>query len=124
MDRDVYLPACQAWATYELSCFKIIPDPEAIAASQEEVFCVPYARMNIHYFSNGCFLEEKPLLENIETIKDIPCAILHGRYDLSVSLRQARDLAHALPSAEFVIVPDGGHAGMDPSNIEAAIPLQ
>ncbi len=123
-DRDVYLPACRAWAAYELSCFKIIPDPKAIAASAEEVFCVPYARMNIHYFSNGCFLNERPLLDHVDLIRGLPCFILHGRYDLSVPLRQARDLANALPGAEFVIVPDGGHAGTDPANIRASLEIQ
>jgi proline iminopeptidase len=123
-DREIYLPACQAWAAYELSCFKIIPDPEAIAASTAESFCVPYARMNIHYFSNGCFLDEKPLLDNIDRIRNLPCFIMHGRYDLSVPLRQARDLAKALPSAEFVIVPDSGHASMDPANARAGLEIQ
>jgi proline iminopeptidase len=123
-DREVYLPACQAWAAYELSCFKIIPDPEAIAASRDEVFCVPYARMNIHYFSNNCFLDDKPLLEHAGRIRHLPCFILHGRYDLSVPLRQARDLADALPAAEFVIVPDSGHASMDPGNARAGMEIQ
>jgi proline iminopeptidase len=123
-DRDVYLPACRAWAAHETSFFKLIPDPKAVAAGQEEIFAVPYARMNIRYFSNNCFLSERPILDNISRIRHIPCTIIHGRCDLSVPVRRAMELKAALPDAELIIPPDAGHAGSDRSNIVACIEAQ
>jgi proline iminopeptidase len=123
-DRDVYLPACRAWAAYETSFFKLIPDPKAMEAGQDEIFAVPYARMNIHYFSNDCFLNEKPILDNIAGIRHIPCTIIHGRYDLSVPVRMAMELKDAMPDAELMIPPDAGHAGSDRSNVAACIEAQ
>ena len=41
---------------------------------------------------------------------EIPAMVIHGEADASISLEIGRNLADGLPNAEFVIVPDAGHA--------------
>ncbi len=56
-------------------------------------------------------IEENQLLRNAGRIKDIPCTIVNGRYDMCCPLVTAYKLHQALPRSKLVIVEDGGHGG-------------
>ena len=70
--------------------------------------------MEVHYETNGGFLEEGQLLkpENIEKIKHIPCSIVQGRYDLICPASSAWELHKAMPESRLYIIPDAGHSAM------------
>lgn len=123
-DPDVHLPAVRSWCAYELSTCMLVPGPETLELMEQPEFVIPYARMNAHYFANGCFMVDKPILENIQRIEHLPGIIVHGRYDMSVPLRQATELASRWPKVELVVVPDGGHAFMDKAITAALIEAQ
>ena len=63
----------------------------------------------LHYEANDSFLNDNSILENIETIKNIPAIIVHGRYDLLCTLDQMWDLTKALPKSEYLILPSSNH---------------
>ena len=89
-----------------------------MAASQsDQVRAAAFARIECHYFVNGGFLEsEDQLLRDVALIRNIPCVIVQGRYDVVCPLRSAWQLHRAWPKAKLVIVPDAGHSAFEPGN--------
>lgn len=73
-----------------------------------------------HYTKNYGFLKEDSLIKNAGKLKNIPGAIIHGRYDMICPLITAWRLHQAWPRAEFIIVECAGHraANMIPEIIE------
>jgi proline iminopeptidase len=113
-DPAVHLPAARAWSVYEGSCATLLPSPETVSAFAEDVMALGLARLESHYFMNGCFLEDGQLLRDVARIRHLPGVIVQGRYDVICPLESARDLADAWPEAAFEIVPDAGHSAMEP----------
>jgi proline iminopeptidase len=60
------------------------------------------------------FLPEDALLRGVERLRQIPCAIVQGRYDVICPIRSADDLHRAWPEAEYAVVPDAGHSAREP----------
>ena len=52
-------------------------------------------------------------------IRNIPCVIVQGRYDVVCPMRSAWHLHRAMPKAKLVIVPDAGHSAFEPGNARA-----
>jgi proline iminopeptidase len=119
----VHMPAARAWSAYEGSCSTLLPSPETVAAFGEDRLALGLARIEAHYFRNGVFLPENQLLQGVERIRNIPGAIVQGRYDMVCPIVTADELARAWPEAQYVIVPDAGHSAMEPG-IRAALVAQ
>ena len=56
------------------------------------------------------FLEDNYILQNIANIKNIPLAIVQGRYDIVCPMRSAWDLKKSLPSSKLYIIDNAGHS--------------
>jgi len=82
---------------------------------------VAFARIENHYFVHGGFLREGQLLADAPSLAPIPAVIVQGRLDMCTPARTAFDLAARLPDAEFVVVPDAGHAFSEPGILDALI---
>ena len=39
------------------------------------------AKLEAHYFLTNCFMPDNYILDNIDTIKHIPCYVVQGRFD-------------------------------------------
>jgi len=62
--------------------------------------------LSIHYFSNGCFLEDDYIINNVNKIKHIPIVITQGRFDMVCRPEVAHRLAKTLgDSCRLHIVP-------------------
>ena len=48
---------------------------------------ISLAKIETHFFYNDCFIEENQIIKNIDSIKNIPCHIVHGRYDIVLCTR-------------------------------------
>ena len=73
-----------------------------------------FARIECHYFVNAGFLDsDEQLLRDVAGIRDIPCVIVQGRYDVVCPMRSAWALHRAWPEAKLVIVPDAGHSAVE-----------
>jgi proline iminopeptidase len=80
------------------------------------------ARIECHYFVNKGFLKtENQLIDNLDRIRHLPGIIIQGRYDLVCPMITAWELHKAWQEAEFIIVPDAGHAISEPGMINAII---
>ncbi|TMS00003.1 prolyl aminopeptidase [Nonomuraea basaltis] len=116
-DTEVHVPAARAWAAWELSANTLLPVSPPPLDDRE---LVGFSRIEAHYFSQGCFLQEGELLD-VAGIRHIPCVIVNGRYDMKTPPDAAWDLQLAWPEAELRIVEDAGHAGAEPGTLHELI---
>jgi proline iminopeptidase len=77
--------------------------------------------MEIHYAVNQYFIQENQILDNCSALHDIPTVIIHGRYDLVCPVEAALQLQEALPQAELMILPNGGHIAQGEEMIAALV---
>ncbi len=109
------LEAAKAWSIWEASTSKLIASSEVIAKHADGTFADAFARIECHYFVNHGFLrQDDQLLRDAHTLKDIPTAIVHGRYDVVCPLENAWLLKKQMPHAELHIIPDAGHSVGEP----------
>ena len=121
-DESVRFEAAKAWATWEGSALKLIPDQKVIDDFTEPDKAIAVARIECHYFVNNCFFEgDNYLLEHLDGIRHIPAVIVHGRYDVICPVMNAWDLHRAWPEAKLNIIPDAGHAATERGIIDALV---
>ena len=113
-DRAVQLEASRAWTDWEAQTITLLPDPEFTAGFADPEFARAFARIENHYFTNGCWLEEGQLLRDAGRLSGIPGAIVHGRYDMPCPAHYAFLLHEAWPDADFHLVEGAGHAATEP----------
>ena len=111
--------AARTWNAYEGSIISLLP---ANGGSQvSDAVSIARARVQLHYLTNQCFLQARPLLDVVEGLRDLPAVIIQGRYDMVCPPLTAYELHRAWPEAEFVMVPDAGHAAFEPGICDALI---
>jgi len=77
------------------------------------------AIISAYYFVNNSFVGDNYILENINSIKQLPAIILHGRYDMVCQIYQAYELAEKWRNAQLQILPCAGHSGFERQTIDA-----
>ena len=110
----VHMPAARAWSTYEGACSTLLPSPDTVAAFGEDRMALGLARIEAHYFGHEVIAPADDLVANVGRIRQLPGAIVQGRYDMVCPIVGADELARAWPEAEYIIVPDAGHSAMEP----------
>lgn len=120
-DPKVHMPAARAWSRYEASCISLLPDSAVVDDFTSDSKALSLARLECHYFVNRVWLEPDQLLKKVDRLRQIPAAIVQGRYDVVCPLRSADDLARAWPEARYIIVPDAGHAVTEPGIAKALV---
>jgi proline iminopeptidase len=123
MDPDpaIHMAAAHSWSIYEGSCSTLLPSAETVQGFADDVLALGLARMEAHYFRNDIFLPENFLLRNVHRIRHIPAFIVQGRYDLVCPIRTADDLTRVWPEARYHIIPDAGHAKLEPGILTALL---
>jgi proline iminopeptidase len=121
-NAQVRRSAAKAWATWEGSTSKLIPDAQMIAHYSDDEFAEAFARIECHYFMNNGFLsEDNFLLNNVDKIRHLPAIIVHGRYDVVCPVENAWDLHRAWPEAELKIIANSGHSLSEVGIVDALI---
>ncbi|MDR3616468.1 MAG: prolyl aminopeptidase [Candidatus Obscuribacterales bacterium] len=116
------LKAAKAWSIWEGSTSTLFVDEEMRREFAVDDFAVAIARIECHYFLNNCFFKGKnQLLRNAYRIRDIPCVIINGRYDMVCPISAAYALHKALPKSELVVIADAGHSMSEPGTREALL---
>ncbi|WP_029012410.1 prolyl aminopeptidase [Niveispirillum irakense] len=111
---SVRMQAARVWSMYEGACSTLLPSPELVAASGEDVHALGLARIEAHYFRNNMLNPEDKLLRDVEKIRHIPAVIIQGRYDIVCPIATADALHRAWPEADYIVVSDAGHSAMEP----------
>lgn len=120
-DPEVHGPAAVAWSTWEASGITLLPQPEVVARFTQPSYALAFARIENHYFVNHGWFEPEQLIRDAPRLRDIPTVIVQGRYDMCTPAVTAWDLHRALPEAEFLMIPDAGHAFDEPGILNALI---
>lgn len=113
-DPEVHLPAARSWARYEASCSALVPDPRHVAEAQADDHALALARLEAHYFANRLFLPPEGLLAGMNRLLRHPAVVVQGRYDIVCPAISADALSRVWPEAQLIMVPDAGHAAMEP----------
>lgn len=113
-DPQVRIEAAKRWSEYEASCSTLLSSSSALAHYSDERVALGLARIEAHYFANRSFLRRNQLIDGIECVRHLPCAIIQGRYDMVCPIRTANDLHLAWPEADYIVVPDAGHSAWEP----------
>lgn len=121
-DRTVQLAAAKAWSIWEGATSRLYTDPAMLNHYAEDDFALAFARIEAHYFVHGAWFDhDDQLLRNVDKIRQIPCAIVQGRYDVVCPLRSAWDLHLAWPEAKLEIVADAGHSALEAGIVDKLI---
>jgi proline iminopeptidase len=111
-DPAVHLPAAWAWVTWEDSIGTLLP---AAPTPFTDATALSMAKIECHYMINNLFFATDDfLLKNVHNLRDIPCHIVQGRYDMICPAESAFALAGELPNAKMHLVLDAGHASGEP----------
>lgn len=113
-DEAVRLEAAKAWTIWEGETITLLPNPGMASAFSNGHFALAFARLENHYFTHDCWLEEGQLLRDVHRLKGIPGAIIHGRYDMPCPLKNAWALHKAWPDASFHLIEGAGHTASEP----------
>ncbi len=121
-DAGVRAAAAKAWSTWEGATSKLLINSDMIARYGNDQFADAFARIECHYFTHrGWFSRDDQLLADVHKIRHLPAVIVQGRYDVVCPMKSAWDLHRAWPEAEFVVVPDAGHAASEKGTLSALI---
>ncbi|MCU0881903.1 MAG: prolyl aminopeptidase [Hyphomonadaceae bacterium] len=122
-DRDTRITAARAWSRWEGDALSIRGPDARPNRFEDDRFVEAFARIECHYFTNGGFLPHDGwLLEQAgEKLKGIPGRIVHGRFDVLTPLASAWALKTAWPDATLEIVPDAGHASLEPGIVDGLV---
>ena len=113
-DPAVQAQAARAWSLWEGETITLLHNQEYSDQFGDEHYAIAFARIENHYFVNEGWFEEGQLIRNAHRLKGIPGVIIQGRYDIATPPKTAWDLHKAWPEAEFIMVPDAGHAVSEP----------
>jgi proline iminopeptidase len=114
-DKALAQKIATAWSIWEIRCCTLIPDQVFVDAATNDDSAWTLARHEAHFMVNDCFLSENQILANCDKIKDIPTAIVHGRYDIVCPADNAWLLHQQLPKSTLVISDASGHASVEPN---------
>lgn len=120
-DEQIRLQAAKAWSIWEGNTSTLLRNEKIAADFGSDHMALSLARIECHYFVNNAFLEENQLINNVDRVRNIPCVIVHGRYDVICPAISAWELAQAWPEATLHIVPDAGHAAFEPGNVHELV---
>lgn len=113
--------AVKAWAMWEGKTSKLRLIPSSLNSFTERM-ADALSRIECHYFFNHAFFDtDRWILDNIDSIRHLPCIIIHGRYDIPCPLESAWELHLAWPEADLKIIPDAGHSSAEPGIMDALI---
>lgn len=115
-DPAVHKPAAEIWHSYERALSELQPATTTLvtAAPPADARVKPTPIMEAHYIRNSFFLKPNQLLDAMDNLKDIPGAIVQGRYDLLCPPRAAHDIAARWPNCTLTFSDTAGHAMTEP----------
>ncbi len=99
----------RAWAAWENALASI--DSDGAGGSGPAEYARAFSRLENHYFSHGCFLnEDQQILNNMDRIAHIPSVIVQGRFDMICPPVSAYNLSLLWPASRLVMIGKAGHA--------------
>jgi proline iminopeptidase len=105
----------RAWTRWE-NALASIETRGVITGDAPSEYARAFARLENHYFSNGCFLgEDGALMRNLHRMQNVPGTIVQGRYDMICPPRTAWQLHRSWGRSRLEMVGMSGHALSEPA---------
>lgn len=120
-DEVARMAAAKAWSIWEGRCSTLLAKEQVVEHYANPHTAMSLATIEAHYFVNQCFLQPNQILNNAESLAEIPGIIVHGRYDMVCPLDQAVSLYEAWPQAELDIIRDAGHSAFEASIVHGLV---
>ena len=120
-DPAIHQKAADDWCRWEAAVVAVDPRSKPSARWSRPDFRLAFARIVTHYFRHGAWLEDGVLLRNATALAPIPGMMIHARLDRAAPLTTARELAHAWPTSELVVVDGAAHSVTDAAMTKAVI---
>jgi proline iminopeptidase len=122
LDLAIQAQAAVDWSQWEGDTLSIRGPVDRPQKFNDSAFAVAFARIECHYFVNGCFFEhDQWIQDNIAKIRHIPAWFVQGRYDVVTPIETAWGIKSNWPEAHFEIIWDAGHASTEPGTIDALV---
>lgn len=112
-DELARMRAAEAWSVWEGRTSNLKTDPNTVAHFADPHHALAMARIECHYFIHKAFIRPNQIIEQAKHLNNIPCKIVHGRYDMVCPINQAFALKNALPHADLTICPQSGHSAFE-----------
>ena len=121
-DPVVHKPAAEVWHSYERALSELQPANSKLVTAPPPpgARTKPTPIVEAHYIDNQFFLKPDQLLNGMAALKDIPGAIVQGRYDLLCPPKAAFEIAARWPKCSLNLVDSAGHAMTEPG-VEPAL---
>lgn len=120
-DEAIQRKAALDWSRWEGIISSLDPGWEASDYFEDPDYCLQFARITTHYFSNGAWLEDDQILRDAHRLRDVPGVIIHGREDRANPYDMAWSLADGWPAGEFVTLHGAGHTPTSPLARDAVL---
>lgn len=105
----------RAWTRWE-NALASIETRGLVGGDAPSDYARAFARLENHYFSNGCFLgEDGALLNGLWRMTNVPGTIVQGRYDMICPPATAWDLHRHWGRSRLEMVGMSGHALSEPA---------
>lgn len=101
-----------AWATYELSVFKLKYSKEKVNEILKKIKYKAFSLIELHYLTHNCFLPKDYILNNANRLRNIPITIVQGRYDKVCPPSSAHNLHKKIPNSRLTYT-IAGHSASD-----------
>ncbi|WP_199433840.1 prolyl aminopeptidase [Qaidamihabitans albus] len=118
-DPAVRERAAIAWSAWEGAIVSMVPQRGYRTGYSAPSFAVPFARLALHYFVHGAWLDDGALIRDAGRLAGIPGVLVQGRYDAVCPPSTAYELHRAWPGSELVLLDGAGHAVTDPGVLAA-----
>jgi len=121
-NEEKKLEAARFWNDWEMQIMTLLPPDKTENNTSRHAAVLSTARIECHYTVNRFFMKsDNFFLDHIHTIKDVPCRIIQGRYDIVCPVVSAMDLHKNLKNSQLSIVPDGSHSPMSDAMIHELV---
>ena len=104
--KDIQL-ALQYYGGYEYQLGEMMPSFKKAPPVTDQA--INKLKIFITYELNNMFLKEDFILKNVHKIKQLPCLIVHNRFDFCCPVENAWALHKKLPTSKLVINEDYNH---------------
>jgi proline iminopeptidase len=108
-EPSIHMAAARALRTFSARTQTLLPSEAHVAALTEPKAALEISRIFTHYCVSRAFLAEGELLAGVGRLRDLPCEIVQGRYDVVTPMRSAWQLHRAWPEARLTIVDLANH---------------
>ena len=115
------LEAATIWTGYEGYCATLLPKTASRPVDKHPERTIAFALIEAYYFQQYSHTLENRILRDVYKIRSIPATIIHGRYDLICPIIMANELHKAWPEADYIVIPDAGHAATEDGILRATI---